>query len=138
MLLENGAYVNAYGRPFSIALRVASYQGHREIVAILLKKGANVNVQGGPFGNAPQTASFSGQEKIVTMLLENGANVYLADHTAICCRQLQLKGKTRLWRCCFKRGPTPVPSGNFAMHTNTTDCTIIRCEQLLMKSKRRL
>ncbi|KAJ7833979.1 ankyrin repeat-containing domain protein [Mycena olivaceomarginata] len=65
--------VNAGGN-YGTAVQAASYEGHRETVALLLAKGADPNAQGGEYGTALQAASYGGHTKTVALLLDKGAD----------------------------------------------------------------
>ncbi|KAG8673694.1 hypothetical protein FPOAC1_007010 [Fusarium poae] len=74
-IIIKGADINARN---GLALKVASYRGHLEIVQLLLDKGADLNRKGGLYGYALQAASaslFGNRSGVVRLLLTRGADV---------------------------------------------------------------
>ncbi|KAI3317871.1 hypothetical protein HD806DRAFT_355125 [Xylariaceae sp. AK1471] len=75
ILAEEKTDINVQGKRRGTALRVASLQGHKEVVQMLLDKDADVNIQGSHYGTALQAASAEGHKEVVQMLLDRDADV---------------------------------------------------------------
>ena len=79
MLLNRGAHVNIQdddddnAHSGSIALCIASREGHLQTVQILVNNGANVNSKYRRYGSALAAAAFGGNIQIVQLLLDRGA-----------------------------------------------------------------
>lgn len=74
-LLSNGADVNLTNKVGETALHIASYEGDKEIVALLIKHGAMLEKKDENGLAALHWASFWGHTDIVDMLIEAGADI---------------------------------------------------------------
>ena len=106
-VLDHGADIHAQDDD---ALRYASANGHRDVVAVLLEHGANVHAKD---DHALRVASANGYRDVVGLLLEHDANVHADNDTSL--RWASENGHTDVVRVLLKHGADVHTNDDYAL-----------------------
>ncbi|KAI9827412.1 MAG: hypothetical protein M1819_006953 [Sarea resinae] len=95
---------------YRIALQVASFAGHENVIRLLLDHGADVN-QSGPHGTALQAASSRGNSNMAQLLLNHGADVNQFGPHGAALRIASSRGHEIVVRLLLRHGADVVQTG---------------------------